>query len=169
MRSVSWTESTEAAKKKHKKGEKKEKSGPPQQMKSCNLHVFFHYSWKSKSQQYERNSNLKCFPHSHKKLKIQPVTFFWSVETVIVDGLKICPSSSNKWAEVTNLDTDISSRLKGRVQVRKRVLVKRIVHHHFCSHPDEVCANCFGDEWEGARGAQIAFNHLLERNARRQH
>lgn len=40
MRSVSWTESTEAAKKKHKKGEKKEKSGPPQQMKSCNLHFF---------------------------------------------------------------------------------------------------------------------------------
>ena len=33
MRTVSWTESPEAA--------KKEKSGPPQQMKSCNLPSFF--------------------------------------------------------------------------------------------------------------------------------
>ena len=67
---------------------------------------------------------------------------------------------------MTNLDADISSGLQGRVQVRKRVFVKRIVHHHFSSHTDEVCANCFGDEWEGARRAEIAFNHLKERNTK---
>ena len=135
-------------------------------MKSCNLPFFF-INHENQNRNNTNKTVISSVSHIHTK-NSAPI-FFWSVETVIVDGLKICPSSSNKWTEVTNLDTDISSRLKGRVQVRKRVLVKRIIHHHFCSHTDEVCANCFGDEWEGARSAQIAFNHLLERNARRQH